>query len=84
MNRDGDVLTFETQGDTVVLRGYGEYYRTGYLTEEQRLESLTGFIDPAGGPFIAVGDDLGKFAKSLKGKIVKKIEIGNQQTIIHI
>lgn len=80
-NRDGDTIVFERQGETVVMSGYGEYYRVGYLDSSK--DNL-GFMDPSGGPMISVGDDLGDFGKQLKGCVVKKIEIGNQITIFHL
>jgi hypothetical protein len=83
-NRDRDTIIFERQGETVIMSGYGEYYRVGYLTSEQQEKEEIGFIDPSGGPFIQVGDNLADFSNSLKGCIVKSIEIGNQQTIFHV
>lgn len=54
-NRDGDNITFEKISDSIVSMSGFTYYRVGGA------ENNINFIDPAGGPFIQVGTDVGRY-----------------------
>ena len=69
-NRQGDNIVFEKlNNDTIKMSGF-EYFRTGYNKDENYIE----FIDPAGGPFIAVGMNLNTYFNTKKNMIIKAIE----------
>ena len=69
-NRYGDYITF-TDGPEVTMTGDYEYLRTG--GDEENIS----FVDPAGGPMVAVGTDLNKFFRDGKERIVESISINN-------
>jgi hypothetical protein len=54
-NRYGEVITFDCKGDHYVMKG-GTYLRFGGIEGEETINyNNLGFVDPSGGPFIAVG-----------------------------
>jgi len=69
-NRYGDIIIFEKLDDnTIKMSGY-QYSRTGFNEDGSKIK----FIDPAGGPFIAVGINLNTYFNTKKKMIVKTIE----------
>jgi hypothetical protein len=80
-NRYNDILTFnvnETE-KSIILTG-AKYIRSGFETKKKGFLPpiiVYNFIDPSGGPFIGIGENLGVFSKDLNGIIVKSIERGD-------
>jgi len=78
-NRDGDNIIFETidNTNTVTMSGF-TYYRTG--GDEHNIE----FIDPAGGPFIQIGTDVGRYFDGEPKMIVQSIINDGPKTVLLI
>lgn len=76
-NRDGDNIIFEKihNTNTVSMSGF-TYYRTG--GPEHNIE----FIDPAGGPFIQIGTDVGRYFDGEPKMIVSSIINDGPKTIL--
>jgi len=54
-NRYGEIITFDAEGDHYVMKG-GSYFRFGGKEGQETVNyNELGFVDPSGGPFIAVG-----------------------------
>lgn len=77
-NRYGDVITLRLEDDGCIYMYGGKFFRTIYNANGDAKE-ITG-IDPSGGPFISVGDDLGLFNNQWYGKKVSKIEWATNKT----
>lgn len=60
-NRSGELISFEeTEANNWKMTGYMPIgVRLGLPNKEDNTESYA-FVDPSGGPFIQLGDDLGK------------------------
>lgn len=73
-NRDGDKITFTHEGEKVTMEG-GHWLRWAYEDDG----TIT-MVDPSGGPYIEVGDNLKMFW--LKGEyqdlIIESIEVDTQ------
>lgn len=68
-NRYGDIIVFEKiNDDTIKMYGF-EYSRSGFNDD-----GSINFIDPSGGPFIAVGMNLNTYFNTKKDMIIKSIE----------
>ena len=76
-NRDGDNIIFEKihNTNTVTMSGF-TYYRTG--GPEYDIQ----FIDPAGGPFIQVGSDVGRYFDGEPKMIVQSIINDGPKTVL--
>lgn len=71
INRYADRITFTQEGNTVVMSGYeGDYLRSSRDSNGQVL-----MVDPSGGPYVAVGDDLNEYFRDKVSRIVESIEI---------
>ena len=69
-NRYGDNIIFEKiDSNTIKMSGF-IYSRTGFNEDGSKIE----FIDPAGGPFLAVGMNLCRYFNTKKEIIIKSIE----------
>ena len=78
-NRDGDTIIFEkTNNNTVAMSGF-TYYRTG----GGALDNIH-FIDPAGGPYIQVGTDVGRYFDGQPKMIVLSIANDGPKTLLTI
>ena len=63
-NRYGDIFTFEVnERDNIDWKGNFEYCRFGY----NKNPNDTIMVDPSGGPYIGIGDNMKQF--DLEGKI---------------
>ena len=69
-NRYGDIIVFEKLDDNTIKMSGFEYSRTGYNIDNETIE----FIDPSGGPYIAVGMNLGNYFNTKKDMTIKAIE----------
>jgi len=83
-NRYGNNITFElleSNGlvDVVKVSGF-EYYRTGFNVDTLQVD----FIDPEGGPFISVGQDLSEFFESDTPMKVQSIINSNSGFLLQI
>lgn len=71
INRYADRITFTQEGDTVIMEGYdGEWLRSSVDKDGRTL-----MVDPSGGPYVAVGDDLKEYFRDKTSRIVESIEI---------
>lgn len=73
LNRYGNTITFElleSNGlvDVVKVSGFN-HYRCGFNSETRQVE----FVDPEGGPFISVGQNLSEYFKVDTKMIVQSI-----------
>jgi len=68
-NRQGDIIVFEKLDDNTVKMSGFDYYRTGY-NDDDSIE----FIDPSGGPYIAVGMNLSNYFNTKEDMTIKAIE----------
>lgn len=72
VNRYGDKIQFEDKEYTVEMSGYNpEWIRYG--VEED--PNIINMVDPSGGPYITVGEDLRSFFNDKKPRIVKAINM---------
>ena len=79
-NRYGDNIVFEkTEDDKVEMSGHN-YLRTGYNKEGTDIE----FVDPAGGPYIGIGMNVGTYFESKKKMIIESIEPKGEIIILNI
>ena len=76
-NRDGDNILFEKINNTVLMSGF-IYYRTGGTQDNIQ------FIDPAGGPFIQVGTDVGRYFDGQPKMKVLSISNDGPKTLLTI
>jgi len=77
-NRDGDTIIFEkTNNKTVTMSGF-RYYRVGSAKDN------INFIDPAGGPFIQIGADVGRYFEGQPKMIVSSIVNDGPKTLLMI
>ena len=84
VNRYGDTISFVQSGDWTIRMIGGEYYRYGYTGKEPL--NQYNMVDPSGGPYIASGSDMGRFAKEWRGLIVSHITVESvtNEKILHL
>ena len=72
-NRYGDMIEFEHIENKVVMKG-GKWFRYGLSNEDNSIN----MVDPSGGPYIEIGENLKEFWP--KGKyqdlLIESIELG--------
>jgi hypothetical protein len=78
-NRYGDNIVFNKIDDNTVEMSGFEYSRTGYNEDGTAIQ----FVDPAGGPFIAVGMNINRYFNVKSDMIIKSI-IWDKKTILTI
>ena len=79
-NRYGDNRVFEkTENNTVEMSNHN-YLRIGYNEDGTAIE----FVDPAGGPFIGVGMNIGTYFESKEKMIIESIELKDETIILNI
>lgn len=79
-NRYGDNIVFEKiNPNTIKMSGF-IYSRTGFNEDGSKIE----FVDPAGGPFIAVGMNLCRYFNTKKEIIIKEIIKTGKETLLII
>lgn len=78
-NRYRDEITFEQNGDTIIMSGYDpEFMRYGWaddLDGDNRSENIINMVDPSGGPYLTVGSDLSLFWGDKQPRIIKSIKL---------
>lgn len=69
-NRYGDVYEFvKVDENTFTIKGALKYWRFGGREGQERMDmSDVGFVDPSGGPFIAVG-------MNIEGRPINRIKV---------
>lgn len=75
INRYGDHILFTEQEDGSIFMSGGSYWRCGWSGVYLEDETVFNMVDPAGGPYIGLGDDMGMFSRDWKDKSIKKIEM---------
>jgi len=75
INRYGDKILFMKDRDWEMKMIGGEYFRYGWVTDEQRDQQNYTMVDPSGGPYISSGSDMGRFDKAWKGLIISHINV---------
>jgi len=76
-NRQGDTIVFEKlDNNTVKMSGY-QYSRSGFNDDG----SIT-FIDPSGGPYIAVGMNLSNYFNTKEDMTIKAIEFEPENGLV--
>lgn len=74
-NRHNEKLIFEKINNNIKLTEYfGMGVRAGF---DKDPENIT-FIDPSGGPYLSIGDDMGIFNKKFDGLIIQKLSFGDK------
>lgn len=81
-SRYGKPRTFEVKDDHVLLTFESIWLRAGSWNPEDNKTGLR-FVDPDGGPFVAVGTNLQEYHKSLPNKVISKIEAGDGGYILN-
>lgn len=78
-NRYNNCYWFEPIGkDLVVLKGDLTNWRFGGKAGQVKLDtSDLGFVDPSGGPWLAVGG-------TVEGRDIVKIELKDEQILLHL
>ena len=78
-NRYGDNIIFEDHGNEVHMTGFNlEYMRVAYKEDDIVM------IDPAGGPYLNIGTNLGLYFNDKKSRIIESIEIKENKVIFKI
>lgn len=81
-NRYNEVSFFEDLGTQVIMSEYNPFFmRYSYEMDENDQKVYT-MIDPSGGPYIAIGNDLNYFFEDGCERIIEKITFGDKNTII--
>lgn len=86
-NRYKDKIVFEQNGDKITMTGYNpEWIRVGYANKENGESdwNTINMVDPSGGPYIALGSDLGLFYGDGIKRIVEGISINELSVIFKI
>lgn len=80
-NRYGDNIIFEKiDNKTVKMSGYKpEWCRVGYSDT-----STYNMIDPAGGPYIAVGMNLGHYFEIKENMIIESIDVKSDYALFRL
>lgn len=79
INRYGDRIIFKEINENQIEMIGGSYYRTGYNQDE-----TINFVDPAGGPFIQIGTDLGRYFDDKIKRVVKSISFNENKITLSI
>jgi len=78
-NRYGDKITFEQEGDTIIMSGYQpDFMRYGLADDSDgcsKAEEIINMIDPSGGPYLTIGSDLSLFWGDKQPRIIKSIRL---------
>lgn len=69
INRYKDKIEFIDQDGSVIMKG-GEYLRYG-IDDDNNIN----MVDPSGGPYIEIGNNLNEFFNDGKDRIIKEIFI---------
>ena len=77
-NRYGDIFTIKKEHKKIILEGI-TYYRTLSNVETDVIEA----IDPSGGPFMGIGDDLQYLNSDFNGIILDSIEIEENKIVLN-
>ena len=86
-NRYKDKIIFEQNGDEITMTGYNpEWIRVGYANKENGETDWDKvyMVDPSGGPYIALGTNLGMFYGDNVERIVEGISINELSVIFKI
>ena len=86
-NRYKDKIIFEQNGDEITMTGYNpEWIRVGYANKENGETDWDKvyMVDPSGGPYIALGTNLGHFYGDKIERIVEGISINELSVIFKI
>ncbi len=86
-NRNGDEVIIQQKEENVFLfsvfdritREKTKYWRYGYNNKDDKAIL---FVDPSGGPFVAVDSNLKFYHKDLPDKIIKQIVLGDETKLI--
>lgn len=79
-NRYGDSIIFEQIDNEVYMSGFNlDYMRTGTNDKGDII-----MVDPAGGPYLTVGTNLGLYFNDKKNRIIESIEIKENKIIFKI
>ena len=73
-NRDRDKITFEDLDNTVRMSGYFELGMRYGFEELEGGRKIT-MIDPSGGPYILLGDNLVEFFNDSTNRLIESIDI---------
>lgn len=68
-NRYNDAIEFSEDGNVITMSNI-QYVRYGFEDDG----TIT-MVDPSGGPYIDLGQDIGHFFMDGKNRVVKKIEV---------
>lgn len=69
-NRYNDKIEFIDNGDSVLMKG-GKFIRYGFDIDPNEII----MVDPSGGPYIEVGQDIRGFFRDDKRRVVESIQI---------
>ena len=69
-NRYKDKIEFIDNGDTVLMRG-GKFLRYGFDIEPDEIT----MVDPSGGPYLEVGQDIRGLFRDDKKRVIESIQI---------
>lgn len=90
-NRYNDKIIFTDNGDEVEMTGYNpDWMRCGYVNNPDGSSTMNtdnqiiGMVDPSGGPYISLGDNLKSFFNDEKDRIVKAIKIHSDKVIFKL
>lgn len=76
-NRYGDNIIFEQIDNEIHMSGFNmEWIRVGYDDEK----NIT-MIDPAGGPYLSIGMNLGLYFNDKRSSIIENIKIEENKVI---
>lgn len=78
LNRYNDTLIIIKDDKRVIIEGF-IYYRTLHNVETNIIEC----VDPSGGPFISIGDDLIYLNENLKGVLVDTIHMEDNKIVLN-
>ena len=79
-NRYGDNIIFEQKDNEIHMSGFSlDYMRTS--TDNNGNITM---IDPAGGPYLNIGTNLGLYFNDKKSRIIESIEIKENKVIFKI
>jgi hypothetical protein len=78
-NRYGDEYNFELVSDnTYTIVGNLKYWRFGGKEGQSGIDDTDlGFVDPSGGPFIAVGSNI-------EGRVIERIRIDGERILFEV
>ena len=81
INRYGDNIVFEQIAENQIsISGYDSHFRVGY--DESNPKTYTMF-DPSGGPYLALGMDVGRYFDGKIGKqIIERIDFQKDSVLL--